>query len=65
MKLEIRNNYDSELAEAQGRVSKSLPVMGVLIEDTSGYKRVADVAIGKNVKEVLRHFKVKDFVDLR
>lgn len=71
MKLEIRNNYDSELAEAQGRVSKTKPLMGVLIGTCPKWgKSVKGVAVGKNIKEIIALLKIEqdkitEFADIR
>lgn len=62
MKLELRKGYDSEYAEAIGRVSKTKPVMGVLI----GNNNVLDVAQG-TMKEIIKYFqshKIDEVINL-
>jgi uncharacterized membrane protein len=62
MKLEIRNNYDGELAEARGIVSTQYPVMGVLIGND---RLVWDVKIAKTVEDLLGFFGVVEYEDKR
>lgn len=48
VKVELRNGYDSERAEAADRVSKTNPVMAVFIGiDVNGNKFVKDIMQGK------------------
>jgi len=62
--LELRNGFDSELAEAQGRVSKTAPVMAVLIEkNENGIRSVVDVVQG-TMKEIESYFKNKDIKEV-
>lgn len=71
MKLEIRKNFDSVLDEMKGKVSKTNPIMGVLIGPCPKWgKAVKGTAVGKNIKELLSllkidESKITDFVDLR
>ncbi len=60
MKLEIRNHFDSERAEARGEVSKTHPIMGVLFnKNEKGNIYVANVVAGKTLTQVLRVLGVK------
>ena len=74
MKLEILNNFDNEYAEMKGKVSKANPLLGILIneveKDGRKSKKVLGVAIGKNIKEIVKMMNVKEsdiieFADLR
>lgn len=71
MKLEIRKNFDSVLDEMKGKVSKTKPIMGVLIGPCPKWgKAVKGTAVGKNIKELASLLKINeneitDFVDLR
>ncbi len=74
MKLEIHNNYDSELAESQGKVSKTNPILGIILGevDNNGWKamNVLNVAAGKNIKQIVKAMNIKEsditeFADLR
>ena len=74
MKLEIRNHFDNEYAEAKGKVSKTNPLLGILIGevDNGGWKamNVLNVVAGKNIKQIVKAMNIKesditDFVDLR
>ena len=74
MKLEIRNHFDNEYAEMKGKVSKTKPVMGILIgeAEVNGRKsrKVLSVIAAKNIKEMIKEMKIKEsdvteFVDLR
>lgn len=71
MKLEIRKNFDSVLDEMKGKVSKTKPIMGILIGPCPKWgKAVKGTAVGKNIKELLSlmkidESKITDFVDLR
>lgn len=61
MKLEIRNNFDSERDEAFGIVSKTTPFMVVLIDATPGYKHVVNVLAFEDYGDIVDHFGVEEF----
>lgn len=74
MKLEIRNHFDNEYAEAKGKVSKTNPLLGILIGEVENKGRkvmnVLNVAAGKNIKQIVKAMNIKEsditeFVDLR
>ena len=74
MKLEIRKNFDNDLAELKGKVSKKNPLLGILIgeAEVNGRKsrKVLAVSIGKTIKEIAATMNLKDtdnveLVDLR
>lgn len=71
MKLEIRNNFDTDRDEKKGKISKNNPIMGVLIGPCPKWgKAVKGTAVGKNIKEILKFLKVgenqiKEFADIR
>ena len=74
MKLEIRNHFDNEYAEMKGKVSKTNPIMGILIGEVEKngrkYKNILGIATGKNIKEIIKCMKIKEldvteFADLR
>ena len=56
MKLEIINNYRTELNEALGIVDDENPVMGVLIVDNA----VEEVAVSTNIASLQDYFDIKD-----
>lgn len=56
MKLEIFNNYRTELNEALGIVDDENPVMGVLIVNNA----VEEAAVASTVVELQDYFGVKD-----
>ena len=74
MKLEIRNHFDNEYAEAKGEVSKTNPLLGMLIkeEEKNGRKSksVVNIVAGKNIKQIIKAMNIKESniiecVDLR
>lgn len=74
MKLEIRNHFDNEYAEMKGKVSKTNPLLGILISEVEKNGRksrnVLSVMAGKNIKEIVKAMNVKEsditeFADLR
>lgn len=74
MKLEIRNHFDNEYAEAKGKVSKTNPLLGILIGEVEKNGRksrnVLNVAAAKNIKQIIKAMNIKEsditeFVDLR
>lgn len=74
MKLEIRDNFDNEYAEMKRKVSKTNPLLGILIGEVEKNgrksKSVLGVAAGKNIKEIVKVMNIKEsditeFVDLR
>lgn len=74
MKLEIRDNFDNEYAEMKGKVSKTNPLLGILISEVEKNGRksrnVLSVMAGKNIKEIVKAMNVKEsditeFADLR
>jgi hypothetical protein len=71
MKLEIRNNFDTARDEKKGKISKTKPIMGILIGPCPKWgKAVKGTAVGKNIKEILSLLKVEEkeiinFVNIR
>lgn len=59
--IEIRHNYDSELNEARGRVSRKFPIMACLIQS----KSVADVLVCKAVSDAQKKWDIEAVRDLR
>jgi hypothetical protein len=60
MKVEIRNHFNSESAEARGEVSKTHPVMGVLFDkDENGNLHVVNIIAAKTLSRVLLVLGVK------
>lgn len=69
MKLEIRNNFDGDLAEARGEVSRTNPLLGILIGEVGGNMNVLNVIAGKTKLQIVRSMGLKttdvEIVDLR
>lgn len=74
MKLEIHDNFDNEYAEMKRKVSKTNPLLGILIGEVEKNGRksrsVLGVSIGKTIKEIAAAMNLKDtdnaeLVDLR
>lgn len=74
MKLEIRNHFDNEYAEMKGKVSKTNPLLGILIGEVENNgrknKNVLATVAGKTIKEIVKTMKIKEsdikeFADLR
>jgi hypothetical protein len=69
MKLEIRYNFDGDLAEARGEVSSTNPLLGILIGEVGGNMNVLNVVAGKTKLQIVRAMGLKttdvEIVDLR
>ena len=69
MKLEIRNNFDGDLAEARGEVSRTNPLLGILIGEVKGNMNVLNVVAGKTKLQIVRAMGLKaadiEIVDIR
>lgn len=59
MYVEVKNYYDNEWDEARGKISKSNPVMLVVIDNSGSYNNVKNVVAGKSIKFLMK-FLIKD-----
>ena len=71
MKLEIRNNYDSNRLEMKRKVSTKAPILGIIIGNCPTWgKALKGTATGKTIQEIVKLLGVSqdsitDFVDVR